>query len=311
MFGKAAEPVELAMAAHDGQPRDDITVLDLKLLHHHTYLIRISVENHVGLTHSCMTSQVTIDTTPPDAGVVLILQHDEDNEVAMPTASHYQYSTKILRISTRNFADAESGILGYMATVYRSDGWLILPEVWVGSREFMTVAVDMIDRQSFYAVIRAINMAELSTSVHSTTVTIDATPPMIDFVRDIVPSTIPNLVGATMWTWSPRQRWSWEPCSELEILSRASGSQSGASGPSPVRAMLCVLAALTLNLVRRTSRLAGSSMASITSLCSYFKTTPATGKWALRTASGLTSVLRTAAQSMMALGTTDNLLGRQ
>ena len=105
---------------------------------------------------------------------MLILQHDKDNELAMPTASHYQYSTKVLRIASRNFADPESGLLGFTATVYRSDGWLILPEVWVGSKEFMTVAVDMLDRSSFYAVIKAVNMAELSTSVHSTTVTIDA-----------------------------------------------------------------------------------------------------------------------------------------
>ena len=40
--------------------------------------------------------------------------------------------------------------------------------------------------ESFYVAVRAANHAQLTTTVHSTTVNVDATPPIIDYLRDAI-----------------------------------------------------------------------------------------------------------------------------
>lgn len=125
-----AAPLSLPWLDHDGLPlTQKMGIQGISLLHGHTYSVNISLLNYIGLGGSCLTTKVTIDATPPTEGVVLLLQHDKDNEAVMPIVNHFQYSLQVLRIANRLFSDAESGILGFMVTVYRTDGWLIQPEV--------------------------------------------------------------------------------------------------------------------------------------------------------------------------------------
>ena len=182
-----AAPLSMPLVDHDGLPTNRMSIPGLKLLHGHVYAIRFRPTNYLDqVGETCSTSAVLIDTTPPIAGPVLILQADSQNEVpGIPEANYYQYSLRVMRIATRGFADPESGILGFTTTVFRaSDGWVMQPETWVGLREFVTLNVDLRDKQSFYVQMKAINRAELTIHVNSTVVTVDATKPIVDYVRD-------------------------------------------------------------------------------------------------------------------------------
>ena len=142
-----APPLSLDLAGHDGLPSNRMRISGLRLEHGHTYRILFRAINLVNLVGGwCHTSSVVIDTSPPLAGPVVVLQHDSQNEVAFPEARFYQYSLTVMRIAARNFTDPQSDILGYAATVFRaSDGWVMQPETPVGSREFTTLGVELED----------------------------------------------------------------------------------------------------------------------------------------------------------------------
>ena len=179
-------PVELPLYTHAGLPSMMMAYAGLEMQHGHTYNIRFTPTNYLELTgEPCHSSNVTIDLTPPVAGQVMILQHDSQAEAQMPKPSYFQYSLITLRVCVRNFTDPESDILGYSTTVYRAhDGWVMQAERWVAKREFVTISVDLEDRQSFYVEWKAYNQADLVTSVMSSVVTVDASAPLIDYVRD-------------------------------------------------------------------------------------------------------------------------------
>ena len=189
---------------HDGVPPHIMTVYGLALQHAHTYQMQFIATNHLGMESvPCLTTTVTIDTSPPIGGVVLLLQDDADNEddvtgepLAMPRASYFQYSTKIIRVAARNFIDGESPIVGYAATLFRhTDGWVFQPRAWVGLREFVTFPIDLEDNTPFVVEWEAVNAAGLVTRVNSTVVTIDATPPVVDYVLDVFSGGVPFLGG--------------------------------------------------------------------------------------------------------------------
>ena len=144
----------------------------------------------------CISTTVTIDRTPPRLGRLLVLQHDEDAELDDPKTSSYQYSKIVMRLALRNFTDPESGILAFTAAVYRTDGWLIQPETSLGARDFVTFAVPFDDGRSYYASVTVYNRAELTAVINSSVVTVDATPPVIAYVRDAIGSGFPHLRGA-------------------------------------------------------------------------------------------------------------------
>ena len=185
-LGKLAPPLSLPEFTHlNPPPLNGLRISGLDMLHGHTYQVAFAATNNGGKVGTvCHTSKVTIDTTPPVPGLLAILQHDADNDVPTPSTSHYQYSRKVIRIATRSFTDPESGIRAFYVTVYRSDGWLILPETWAGDREFMVVPCDLNHKSSFYVEMRAMNEAGLSVVVTSTNVSVDTTRPRIEFVRD-------------------------------------------------------------------------------------------------------------------------------
>jgi hypothetical protein len=189
--------LNLSWFNHSGLPTNQRSLLGVNLSHAHTYRVLFQPTNMLGMRgETCSTTPVTIDTTGPSLGLVVILQHDKDNEVSIPRQNYYQYSSQVLRIATRNFTDPESGILGFSVAVYRSDGWLILPETWVGNREFMTVPSDLQDRQSFFAIVKAWNHAELTTEVRSPQVVVDSSPPIIEYVRDSFGDGVRSLGGS-------------------------------------------------------------------------------------------------------------------
>lgn len=190
-----APPLRLTWVDHPGLPLEQLTVLGRRklpevpvgfdLYHGHTYRIQYTATNMIGMQGTpCTTSDVLIDTTPPLPGLVAILQHDEENEVPYPETRFYQYSQRVVRVAARNFTDRESGIDGYGVSIYRSDGFVILSEVWVGLQDFVAIDVYLEDMRTFYVNWVAYNRAELSTVVRSANVTIDATKPIIDYLRD-------------------------------------------------------------------------------------------------------------------------------
>ena len=129
----------LAWIDHDGLPSHRFPVHGLNLLSHHTYTIQFIATNFLGrVGPPCYTSQVMVDTTPPVPGPVILLQHDSDNEVDMPTPSYFQYSREVMRVAVRDWHDPESGILGYAATVYRVDGFIIQVTRHTGSQDALT-----------------------------------------------------------------------------------------------------------------------------------------------------------------------------
>ena len=183
-----AEPLHLHLADHEGLPTNRMSIPGLALEHGHTYAIQFTATNYIGLVgEPCLTTSVMIDTTPPAAGIVVLLQHDKQNEVPMPDPNFYQYSLQVMRVATRNFTDPESRIHGFFATVYRaSDSWVMLPETWIGTREFITFKVELEDTQSFFVAMRALNRAGLSSYANSTTVACRAMRRLAHFTLNLL-----------------------------------------------------------------------------------------------------------------------------
>jgi hypothetical protein len=85
-------PLSLPWLEHEGLPLSQkMGIQGISLLHGHTYRVEISLTNYIGLNGSCLTNAVLIDATPPTEGVVLLLQHDKDNEAVMPVVNFFQY----------------------------------------------------------------------------------------------------------------------------------------------------------------------------------------------------------------------------
>lgn len=188
--------------AHPGLPRDrrgnkqsSITIRNLTLTHNHTYRVSAMAYNGVGmpLVENCSTTAVLIDTTPPVCGSVYIVYNDEEGLKPVPTSTRFQYSTKVMRIAARNFADAESGLQTYYVMVERTDGLLIQPKTWVNLREFITLDVNLRHGQMFVATWFAENYAELTTEVTSNVFMVDETKPVIRYVHDSVNPSVRHL----------------------------------------------------------------------------------------------------------------------
>ena len=205
-------PIRLTWADHAGLPVGQMTILGdgapelseptgapvgFTLVHGHRYRVRYTPTNMLGMVgEPCYTSSVLIDTTPPLKGVVVILQHDSDNDAAIPEPNYYQYSQRVVRVAARNFADPESDIRGYGVSVYRTDGFVLLPEVWVGLQDFVTIDVYLEDKRSFYVNWAAYNQADLVSVVKSPNVVVDATKPIIEYIRDVFRPGIQTLGGS-------------------------------------------------------------------------------------------------------------------
>ena len=98
-------PVPLGWIDHPKLPEPRIQLVDLAMKNGHKYSVELRITNNLGLAASCSTTEVAIDTTPPVAGVALILAHDDDNDVEMPEPSAFQYSRQIIKVALRNFGD--------------------------------------------------------------------------------------------------------------------------------------------------------------------------------------------------------------
>jgi hypothetical protein len=63
--GNLSEPVNLPLVDHDGLPTNRMSIPGLQLAHGHTYQIRFTASNYLGMVGlPCLTSKVLIDTTP-------------------------------------------------------------------------------------------------------------------------------------------------------------------------------------------------------------------------------------------------------
>lgn len=180
------EPISLTWVDHQYGPPPDLTIrLQSSLRHGHSYHIKITAINYVGLSNAdCLTSVVTIDLTPPVVGLVVLLQKDTQNSEDYPSHKAFQTSTEIIRVAARNLSDAESAVLYNSVAVYRSDGWLVQSETQIGDLTFQQFPVELQDRRSYYCVWKTYNQAELSTSVRTSLITVDVTAPIIDYVRE-------------------------------------------------------------------------------------------------------------------------------
>ena len=143
------------------------------------------------------------------------------------------------QVALRNFGDPESGMLGFACEVqspspflhlppctsppsppltpsplcpsppffpqvYRHDGWLITPRVWIGGdTDFFTLSTELEHLETFYVLLIAYNRAELTTTVRSSLITVDATPPVLDYACDMFAIPYLPLDGADAQVRSP------------------------------------------------------------------------------------------------------------
>ena len=181
----------LPQLSHFGLPPRSIYAYGLQLLHNHEYTVRATPRNGVhGLGISCDSSATLVDLTPPIAGIVYVVHSDKDAFVKepwkIPLAAHYQQSVQVIRITTRHFADNESGIADNYVSVVRSDGWVLAPERKLTQGPLAAFPTRLFDGQSFIVHWRCVNHAEQSTVVSSNVITVDVTPPVIEYIRSHV-----------------------------------------------------------------------------------------------------------------------------
>ena len=172
-------------------PPNDHSIHDLKLVHGHTYRLKAVATNRIGgVSEPCMSTQVTIDTTPPQLSSVYIL-HRRPNPATFPrgvTSVAWQMSDSVLRVAAK-FLDTESGVYNQFVSIYKADDTPVISNFAVQSNSFFPIAVSLDDKQSYYVEWRAENRAGSSSMARSPIVTIDVTPPVISGVDDMYPGT--------------------------------------------------------------------------------------------------------------------------
>lgn len=175
----------LPLLGHVGLPTQLQVVNGLTLLHNHTYLIYGVPTSSTGLTGpACATSATLIDVTPPQQGSVSVVRSTLEALEPSPSAAAYQSSARAIYIVAAGFADEESGLDAYHVGVIRSDGWILAPETRVALSNFVAFPTELQHGQSFYVTWRAVNRAGDSTNMTSAVVTVDVTPPVIEYVTN-------------------------------------------------------------------------------------------------------------------------------
>ena len=173
-----------------GPPPPPLVVRKLALKHGHYYRVLATATNRVGITATtpCPTPWVVIDTTPPQTGLVSIVQWEDDaaTSIADPAPARYVWNTNVLYMALRGFGDPESGLAAsYVSVVFSNNGFPLIYNALVQFGSTVSFPVELYHSQEIYVDFRCYNHAGLETRYRTTPVTVDATPPEIKYVRDI------------------------------------------------------------------------------------------------------------------------------
>ena len=186
---------------HKGSPPDPAYLRGLNLTHGHYYRILAMARNNVGMYMDewCPSPWVLIDTTPPTTGTITVVPTAEDRYAANPeaTATGWTWNTLALHIAVRGWKDEESGLENYFMDLIDVEmGTPLIQDQFLPVSDQISVSVKLYHLQVVQIHWTAVNHATLTASSESGYVTVDATPPVIDYVADFdIGSAEKDLVG--------------------------------------------------------------------------------------------------------------------
>ena len=157
---------------------------DLQLEHLHLYRVRVNAWNGVGLNTTCRTSAVLVDQTPPLNGTIRMVHSWASGLLDDAPTELFQSSTAAIRLAVRDFADPDSGLASYRIQIIRDDGWILARETTISIVPRVAFPARLAHNDAFHVWLKAYNRADAFQQTRSALITVDATPPVIDFVND-------------------------------------------------------------------------------------------------------------------------------
>ena len=106
----------------------------------------------------------------------------------------FQASTDSIHVLQRGFSDEESGLLNFYVSIQRSDDVILVNDRAIGLNDNAAFDVSLTHGDVFVVTVRAQNLVNLSTSVLSTRVAVDTTPPVIFSVSERLDASVPSVV---------------------------------------------------------------------------------------------------------------------
>jgi hypothetical protein len=138
----------------------------LSLTNGTTYYVTVRATNGAGLTNTATSDGVTVDSTPPVAGMV--------ND-GLAADIDYQTSTDTINANWSGFSDPESGIAGYEWAIGTTSGGTDIQDFTsdgIIGTSATNSSLSLTNGTTYYVTIRATNGAGLSTGVTSDGVTV-------------------------------------------------------------------------------------------------------------------------------------------
>ena len=194
----------LTQLSHDGLPPVRLSQFGLNMLHNHTYFVVASSISAVGYAHneswrmdeadllasgprpgSCRSFPISIDLTPPKAGVLRVLHYSREQKLGVAAKIwRHQFRGDVAMIFVPGWEDPESRIATVTVTVYSMQGAILNGPMTLPFMEYIPISIGLNHLESYFYELTATNSAGLSTTGRSPSVTIDTTKPVAMAVGD-------------------------------------------------------------------------------------------------------------------------------
>nr|XP_006820035.1 PREDICTED: uncharacterized protein LOC102804825 [Saccoglossus kowalevskii] len=157
------------------------TAEDLTLREGHSYFISVRAYNGAGMSAMAISWAVTIDTSPPEPGIV----YDGERNSTFKDFD-YQFDTSKINAYWEGFIDPHSGIVDYIWKIGTCRGCDdVMQEQHVGLvTEMEADHLNLKPGFTYYTTVTACNSAGMCTSASSDGVTSDISPPIAGMVFD-------------------------------------------------------------------------------------------------------------------------------
>eukprot|EP00117_Sycon_ciliatum_P029304 scpid3325/ scgid0538/ Aggrecan core protein; Cartilage-specific proteoglycan core protein len=176
-IGTTTDPYSVLASANVGLNLE-ATASGLAMVDQGTYMVTVTCTNGAGLNTTMASQQVTIDTSPPG--------------VSGPVLATFQLALNSISASWPAAIDKESGIDGYEWSIgVNSGGCQVLDSMHIGNVLNATCSNCSITAgEKYYITVRAINSAKLKSSMATSVLILDTTPPTPGSVtcRDVMTS---------------------------------------------------------------------------------------------------------------------------
>jgi probable HAF family extracellular repeat protein len=222
------------------------TASSLALTNGSTYYVSVRATSGVGLTTTATSSGITVDTSPPGGGLVY--------DGPTPGVNlKYQSSLTSISANWTGFADAQSGITGYVWAIgTSSSGTDIQPFTSVGSQTSATATgLTLTQAAKYFVTVKAQDGAGLFSAPKSSAgIIVDSLPPTGGTVRDGTGADIAFQSSAT--TISANWSGFTDPVSGIAGYAWAIGTSPGGADVQPFTAVGLVtqMTATGLSLVQ-------------------------------------------------------------